>query len=341
MTTGTVLPKGEHVFKFKFQIPSGDLPSSFNSSCGQITYMLEAKICRSWRFPLKEQKQLRFTSISSQIPLQCPVSGSVRKGKVEMSATVDKKVCCPGDILSVVANICNSFSSKAVRPKFQLIKREIYRAEGSTTSSNLSHGKVVGKYIAANSKETVSCQLRVPVDAVDSIHNCEILTVEYYVKAYVDISFAIDPEIELPVVVIPARFASQMHDETMGTDFASHFPAPDFPAGPYPVPAGLGAPFQPGQAVLPYPVGAVGAPGYSDFPPQGPSCAPTVQGAYGYQARAPTQHAPSTSGFNNQWSQQVPPDGDPLAVFHPKAPTAQPQQGQNPPNYMSLFPSPT
>lgn len=120
---------------------------------------------------------------------------------------------------------------------------------------------------------------------------------------YLDISFAIDPEVKLPVVIVPSGSFS----------------------------------LQSGEAVGPYPAGAVGGPSYSDFPPPafpgGPYPAPAAPGAYGYPAPNPAQ-LPYTSGFNNQWPQQVPPYNFSSAAYPPswgqqQAPTAPPlfQQG--------------
>ncbi|XP_044052624.1 arrestin domain-containing protein 3-like [Siniperca chuatsi] len=321
---GTVLSQGVHCFKFRFQIPQGDMPSSFKGFHGKIVYMLEAKMSRSWRWPTKVQKEFKFVSKSfphsSQV--MCPNSGSVdkkmgvfSKGQVEMSATVNRNVCCPGDTLSVFAKIHNS-SSKKMRPKFSLQQKTVYRASGSTNTSDKSLCKMVGDTITLNSEETVSCQLKIPADVIHTLHNCEILSVDYYLKVYLDIKFAIDPEVVLPVIIVPSSFAT----------------------------------LQPGEAVGPYPAGAVGGPSYSDFPPPafpvGPYPLPTGPGAYGYPAPDPTQPANTTSGYNNQWPQQAAPYGFPTAAFpspsvQHQAPTAPPlfQQGEELPTYTSLFPS--
>ncbi|XP_041643929.1 arrestin domain-containing protein 3-like [Cheilinus undulatus] len=341
----TVLSKGDYCHKFSLQIPQGDFPPSFKGFHGKVVYTLEAKLSRSLRIPSFVQEELRFIPKSFLNIGQCPVSGSVEKGKVKMFATVDKKVCCPGDTLSVVAKISNS-SSKKMKPKFSVMQRITYRAHASTNHSYQTYSKWVGETIESKSEETVSCKLTVPADAIYTINNCDIIIVEYFVKAYLDISFAIDPEVLLPVIVYPPAYASHKYDEAMGPHPAgpagasySDFPPPAFSTGPYPVPVGPGAPFQPG----PYPAGAVGAPGYSNFPPPGPYPAPTAPVAYGYPA--PIQPAPTTSGFSNQWPQQVPPYGYPPAAFQPQAPTAPPQpqlqEGENPPNYASLFPPST
>uniref|UniRef100_A0A8P4KJH7 Arrestin C-terminal-like domain-containing protein n=1 Tax=Dicentrarchus labrax TaxID=13489 RepID=A0A8P4KJH7_DICLA len=275
---------------------------------------------RSWRMPADVKKELKFVSKSFSVPGQgmFPQSGSVdknvgvfSKGQVQISATIDKRICSPGDTLSVVAKMSNS-SSKTTRPKFSIVQRILYRAHASHKASYQSLYKMVGEILPQNSEQTVSCQLKVPVDAVNTVHNCEILSVDHYVKVYLDISFAIDPEVVFPLNIVPSGFAT----------------------------------LHPGQAMGPYPAGAIGAPGYSDFPPPafptGPYPMPAGPGTYGYPAPNPTQHLNPTSGYN-QWPQQPAPYGYPNAAFPPvpyQAPTAPPmfQQGEQPPNYMSLFP---
>ncbi|TMS03967.1 Arrestin domain-containing protein 3 [Larimichthys crocea] len=260
---------------------------------------------------------------------QCPHSGSVdkeigvfSKGQVQLSATVDRKVCSPGDTLSVVAKICNS-SSKKMKPKFSVEQRVVYSSRTNSTCSFQSVCKMVGDTLQRH-EETVSCQLKIPADAVHTIRNCEILSVEYCLKVYLDISFAVDPEVVLPLVIVPSTFAT----------------------------------LHPGEAMGPYPAGPPGAPSYNDFPPPAfpagpcpvptgpPYLAPVGPGSYGYPAPYPAQQANATSGFNNQWPQQVTPYGFQTAAFPPSSvqhqgPTAPPvfQQGEDPPNYMSLFPS--
>ncbi|XP_074525524.1 arrestin domain-containing protein 3-like isoform X1 [Halichoeres trimaculatus] len=304
---GTVLPKGDHCYKFSLKIPEGNMPSSFKGTYGYITYTLEARISRSWRRPTVEIKELKFASKTLLMPSQSPVSGSVDKGGVQMTAIADKQICSPGDTLSVTAKICNS-SSKKMKPKFNLMQTVTYSAGSSNNHCCKSLCKVVGETIAPNSQETASCQLMVSPDAIYTLNNCEIVSVDYFIKVYLDIKFAIDPEVVLPLIIGPAKFASKGFDETAGPYAAgpigapsnSDFPPPSFPMGSYSVPGGPSAPPQPGQAFGAYPAGAFGAPGYSQFPPPsfpaGPYPAPTAPGTYGYPTPDPSQP-------KNQWLQ--------------------------------------
>lgn len=69
-----------------------------------------------------------------------------------------------------------------MRPKFSLQQVTVYRAGSSTNSSTTSLCKLIGDTIASNSEETVSCQLQVPADATPTLYNCELISVDYYLK---------------------------------------------------------------------------------------------------------------------------------------------------------------
>ncbi len=85
-----------------------------------------------------------------------------------------------GDTLSVFAKICNS-SSKNMRPKISLEQQTVYHAHSATKIRDQILCKNVWEDIK-QSEETVSCQLMIPVDLVPTFRDCEIITVDYYVK---------------------------------------------------------------------------------------------------------------------------------------------------------------
>lgn len=86
-----------------------------------------------------------------------------------------------GDTISVVAKISNS-SSKTMWPKFSLQKEIKYHAGSSTNTNAQSLCKMVGDVIKDNSEETVSCQMKIPLDVTPTLHNCEIISVGYCLK---------------------------------------------------------------------------------------------------------------------------------------------------------------
>ncbi|XP_019131512.2 arrestin domain-containing protein 3 [Larimichthys crocea] len=239
--TDTVLSEGPNEFKFSLQIPQDDLPSSYKDPHGKIVYMLEAKLSRSWHFATKSQKELKLASksLAHHGQMMFPHSGSVdkdigvfSKGQVQMSATIDRSVCSPGDTLSIVAKISNS-SSKKMKPKFSLQQKIEYNAGNGKKVCDSSLCKIVRETIEVNSEETVTCPVEIPANVIGTIHNCEILSVEYYLKVYLDISFAVDPEVVFPLVIIP----SVMRSYQTGADAAScysAFPPPPLPDGLHP-----------------------------------------------------------------------------------------------------------
>ncbi|XP_019220801.1 arrestin domain-containing protein 2 [Oreochromis niloticus] len=316
---GTVLPKGVHTFRFGLKIPEGSMPSSFKGVYGKIVYIFEAKMSRSWWWPSKVKKKINFISKTLQQfwEVMCPQSGTVSKnigglsqGRVQMSATIDRNVCTPGETISVVAKICNS-SSKNTRPKFKLEQKTVFRCNESSKKRVMNLFKEVGETISPNSEQTVSCQLKIPDDAISTIHNCEIISVEYYIKVYLDISFAFDPEVVFPLVIVPSRYAA----------------------------------IQPGEAVRPYPPGTTEVTSYSNFAPPGFhtgfGSVPTESGHY--PTPDATQHDNITSDNYNQWSHGATAQEISAPVFkapsmqHPGPTLTTSLQGEQPPLYTSIY----
>ncbi|TKS78855.1 Arrestin domain-containing protein 3 [Collichthys lucidus] len=213
---GTLLPKGVHRFKFGLQIPQGDMPSSFKGTYGKIVYMLEAKLSRSWKCPVTVETKLSFVSksLSFRGKIVCPRSESVQKeigvfspGQIRMMAIVDRPVCSPGDTVSVVAKIYNS-SSKKMKPKVSLQQDIVYPAKETKMTCNSRLWQIVGDTIEQNTEETFSCKVKIPANVFYTIHNCNIISVQYHLKVYLDISFAVDPSVILPLVIVPRSFAA-------------------------------------------------------------------------------------------------------------------------------------
>ncbi|XP_044052621.1 arrestin domain-containing protein 3-like [Siniperca chuatsi] len=331
-TKDTVIPQGTHVYEFSFNIPPGSMPSSFKGSHGKIVYKLEAKLSRSWRMDRTVEKEIHF--VSKSFPniqsLMLHQAGSTNKemgffskGNVHMDVIVDRRAYAPGETMAIVAKISNS-SSSDMTPKFSLIQDVVYRANSNTKhEGNVVH-TVVDHCIKPQTQKEVKCAITIPRDQVHTIQNCNIISVEYHLKVYLNISFASNPEVMFPVVIFP----------------------PDLAPGPHP-----------GVAVGPYPAGAVVGPSNSNFPPpavsMGPYPASPHSGSYGYPGAQrysapppvypdnplvyagppgvyPAQSAHGSGGYNNPVLQLASPYGSPFSssstVLHPPptAPTFHP-----------------
>ncbi|XP_029960159.1 arrestin domain-containing protein 3-like [Salarias fasciatus] len=212
-TGGTVLRQGPHNFKFSLKIPPGGMPSSFHAEHGKIVYMVEAKISRSWRCPSCVKTEINF--LSKWFPpihqAMHPLSGSVDKevgifssGQLHMTASLNRGVCFPGDTLSASARIRNS-SSKSVKPKFSLHQKIVYSVKHYTKTSDQVILKMVGDPITPRSEVMVPCEVKIPLHAVYTLRNCQIISVEHYLKVYLDVRFAFDPEVVFPLLIVPSN----------------------------------------------------------------------------------------------------------------------------------------
>ncbi|XP_023257326.1 arrestin domain-containing protein 3-like [Seriola lalandi dorsalis] len=342
----TIIPRGTHVYKFSFNIPPGSMPSSFKGTHGKIVYKLEAALSRSWRMDREVEKEIHFVSksfpnlqslMSSQVASAKKEMGLFSKGHVQMDVTVDRRAYAPGQTVAIVAKINNS-SSSDVTPKFSLIQDVLFHASSDMKQERTVIHKVVDSCIRAYTEKSVRCVIRIPHGQIQTIENCEIISVEYYLKVYLDISFAFNPEVTFPVVILPPDLA-------LGT--------------------------QPGVAAGPYPAGATGGPSNSNFPPLAASrhSSPASPhsgshrylGAQRYSAPGPAypaspqmyaappnvywgQPAHMRGGYNNPVPQHASPYGSPFSsssstsVLHPPptAPTFHPS-----PSAPEIQPSPS
>ncbi|XP_031705282.1 arrestin domain-containing protein 3-like [Anarrhichthys ocellatus] len=350
----TVVPQGIHIYNFSLDIPPGSMPSSFKGHHGKIVYKLEAKLSRSWKMDRTVEKDIHFVSksypnlvslMSRQVGSTKKEMGLFSKGHVHMDVIVDKSAYAPGETMAIVAKINNS-SSKDMIPKFSLIQDVVYRAKSSTKHASSVIHKVVDNCIKPRTERDVRCEIQIPRVQMPTIQNCDIISVEYHLMAYLDISFAFDPEIKFPVVIIPPDLARGFQPSVAGGPYH---------AGAAGGPSNTGFP-PPAASMDPYPSKAIGGPGNNSFPPpavfMGPYPVSPHSGNYGYPGAqrysAPPAvypaHPPHMSGgYNNPVPQLASPYQSPFSssssssVLHPPptVPTFQP-----PPSAPSHCPPP-
>ncbi|XP_077417856.1 arrestin domain-containing protein 3-like [Vanacampus margaritifer] len=371
----TVIPPGVHVYNFNFTIPSTSMPSSFRGTHGKIVYILEAKLSRSWKIDKTADKVIVFHSKSfpqlqslmlRQVAVKDKEFGVFSSGKVHMEVTVDRMAYAPGETAVVVAKINNN-SSNSMTPKVRLFQVIIYTASSSTKHENRTVNKMAHQIIGPHSEKEVRWAVKIPTNQEPTIKNCEIISLEYILKVYLDISFAFDPEVTFPVIIIPPNLASASQHAVSEPGWGGDF-----------LPAAASAPRYP-----PSPHGYEGAQPYSAFPPSysanpssyagppamnpGPAAAPVAWGfnpgisSYGSPSSARVLHPPpNPPAFYSAISTFPPPPSAPVAHPgssappgphpHPSAPSYEPpsymsttnflsQSDEPPPAYSLIFPS--
>ncbi|XP_028313567.1 arrestin domain-containing protein 3-like [Gouania willdenowi] len=319
-SSATVLPKGSHVFGFRFFIPSQSMPSSFRGNHGKIVYKLEAKLNRSWRMDNTVEKEIKFVSknLPNQQVIMAPLVGSTEKdvgifssGRITLNATIDKGAYAPGETMVFSAKVNNSSSSEMI-PKFSLEQKIVYHAKGHSKCETKRIHKIAENLIQAKTEKQIKCTMRIPNDQEMTIINCDIISVNYTAKVYLDISFAFDPEILLPVIILPFALASASPNHTaegaVGGLSSSIFPYPRSPQSAHSDRSG-------------YP----GPQGYSAAPPAYPAHPPVVAGFSGAYPSAPP---PVGGHYSNPVPQATSQYGNPFTAssvaLHPPPPSAPP-----------------
>ncbi|TSM85940.1 Arrestin domain-containing protein 3 [Bagarius yarrelli] len=233
---------------------------------GSIKYVLDAKLSRSWKIPQTTTKEFTFVSnvFENAADLMSPLSGSVDKkmklftsGSVVVTASTDKKGYMSGERIKVETHIENS-SSRALKLKFKLEQKQTFFAQSKKKYSSKVIFKALEDPIPSRSKKTFTSRLRIPSNLDLTIPNCNIINVHYILKVYLDVPYAKDPEILLPLVIIPtgrygipqecqgASYPSQSTHEAMRRGSTVHPSLVSFPNIP-----SAAAAFGPAQNVYP------------------------------------------------------------------------------------------
>ncbi|XP_054629809.1 arrestin domain-containing protein 3-like [Dunckerocampus dactyliophorus] len=207
-----IITKGRHVFPFTFMIPDRKMPSSFSSGTGRIVHKVNAELKQSMKLTKTAKAHFTFVSRADmEIPgLMEPQHDCTDKslsvfgsGTVSMDVHTSRMGYQQGDALQLKVEIHNQ-SSRAVKPKFILYEKQSFFAQGHRRLYTKEILKEKVEAIDAHSKETVKKMITIPRVLPSSILNCSIIKLEYRLKIFLDIKYAVDPKIKLPIIVLPA-----------------------------------------------------------------------------------------------------------------------------------------
>uniref|UniRef100_A0A8C2HPV1 Arrestin C-terminal-like domain-containing protein n=1 Tax=Cyprinus carpio TaxID=7962 RepID=A0A8C2HPV1_CYPCA len=180
-------------------------------------------------------------------------------GKMSMNVTAEKTGYMQGETIRVFVDIDNS-SSRDVKLKYSLKQQQTFIAGKSTNRAYKDIVKETRDRIPSGEKSKFIVDMTLPHDLNVTFENCRILKVQYELKVYLDVSFASDPEVKFPVVILPAEQQCPPWQGPPGG--FQPYPPPQPNLVPYPgelppPPAGL-YPNLYDPTVLPYPGDAAG-----------------------------------------------------------------------------------
>uniref|UniRef100_A0A671TEX9 Arrestin C-terminal-like domain-containing protein n=1 Tax=Sparus aurata TaxID=8175 RepID=A0A671TEX9_SPAAU len=165
---------------------------SFLHLCDQLTLIVNTvntNVSCSWQIQQQDITEKKLKLFSS--------------GTVSMDANIERTGFHQGEGIKVAASI-NNKSSRDIKPKYLLYMKISYFAKGKRKLDCKKILKEVDDPIPPSANQAVTRVITIPPDTCVSILNCTILRVEYRLKVYLDVKYAVDPEIKFPVVILPA-----------------------------------------------------------------------------------------------------------------------------------------
>ncbi|XP_071256378.1 arrestin domain-containing protein 3-like [Salvelinus alpinus] len=143
-------------------------------------------------------------------PFQEPQHGTKDKdivffasGNISMSIHTEKMGYQQGETLEVTAHITNS-STRTIKPIFYFYEKKSFFARGERRVDTQNLVKEKGESIASSSRQIVTKLFTISAELTPTILNCHILKLEYRLKVALDVALTKNPEIKLPIIVLPA-----------------------------------------------------------------------------------------------------------------------------------------
>ena len=206
-------PIGEHTYPFEFLLPE-NIPSSLETSTGQIRYEVEAEISQSRRLKLNHKISTVLTVKGKEtIPSICMTPKSVDMtnhtkwccfdfGPVSVTCHLPQTGFSPGDSITLNMYVENE-STKNIRVRTSLYREYVFFSSGGDK-------QVEGKHVSSLLSDQIhagvltSLQdicLKIPVDAPMTLRNCSCISVEYCIFIKTVTPFGSSTEKRVPLLI--------------------------------------------------------------------------------------------------------------------------------------------
>ncbi|CAL9708240.1 unnamed protein product [Knipowitschia caucasica] len=210
-----IIGAGRNVFPFTFNIPTKDMPSSYQGKWGRITYSLRAQITQSiWivhktkiEFPFRTKAEYPFASKTETILIglkeqqQATWISFCGVGKVTMNVTSERMGIKQGEAMGVSVEVIND-SSRTVTPTLYLCQKQTFVAHSKhmVYADNTLVG--MGDTVSPQSSHTVTKVLSIPPLLPPTFFNCSMMKLEYRLKVTLDATQERNFEIKLPLIIL-------------------------------------------------------------------------------------------------------------------------------------------
>uniref|UniRef100_A0A8C4X1F4 Arrestin domain containing 3 n=1 Tax=Eptatretus burgeri TaxID=7764 RepID=A0A8C4X1F4_EPTBU len=203
-------------FSLCFHLTFRILASSFRGRYGDISYYVHVELQCQGRRTYRVQRQFFVVQhVDLSTPgLQSSVAATGEKtvgiwkmsGPVSLSAKINRRGYCPGEMLRIHAEVENC-SSRLVVPQTSLCQKQTFLAHGRTLTYTHAVAAVRGESIPSGKREYWDGQpLPIP-NVTPSVLDCNIIRVEYFLKVSVNIPGSTKLSVKLPLVLgtIPSQ----------------------------------------------------------------------------------------------------------------------------------------
>lgn len=206
----TILPAGQHCFKFSFQLPNNAAPT-YDGEHVEVNYEIYAKVDRPWKFDLKTEDNIYVKPADAQETTTQSTTLEEKSGSkilpqalspdINMSVSLNKNCFKRGEDLEGKIIVTNN-SGKTIRNLLiDLYANEHAEAEGYTEDSTVmsKSWKIPITYQDLNYFEQ-TFKIQIPSDVIPTIEKT-YFDIEWYLNIGLDVAKAADLETETPITI--------------------------------------------------------------------------------------------------------------------------------------------
>lgn len=232
LTDKETLSSGTHCFSFSFQLPRG-LPSSLEYRGGTsivtrrtaaIQYRLRAKLVRPHHFNVTTEVKftvLEYIDTNHPSLMRCLTSENEKllcccccaSGPLLLSASIDRVGYCPGETVTITALAENYSQRETMGLRARLVAVTTLSSMSAHVTSREAVSELVTRVrIPPGGKDIWRCRRFEIPPLPPTIHNCRVISRDYYIQVEIGVRKGINLETYFPIVIgsVPFEDPSQI-----------------------------------------------------------------------------------------------------------------------------------
>ncbi len=210
-----VLRAGTHKYPFTYVLPSrlpANYESSFNGS--RIHFGVKAQVDLPLKIDLQAQLSLVIREAANPAVAQPVTQRCTKKflfnsdAQVEAEVHLEKDTFCLGEVIQCRLEVKNNAPNKEIRAATLALRQiETLYANGRSHESQkeITSARFEECRFAYRQSATADLKLEIPGDLYPTISTASLVKLDYELLVSLDIPWAVDPKLSLPVKVLAQR----------------------------------------------------------------------------------------------------------------------------------------